>query len=836
MVWKSWLVVGKVFIEIVYYHYEVLPGGVYMRKDIGNDKTIMDFDFQIVRSEPTHFHQSIEVIYILEGKTSITVENNTYEAESEDVLVVNANKKHSYQSSGDVLIGYFMINYQQLSDILNTNQIMFWCNSIVYKNAAYDELRLVMKQIFNQYFDKRGQGFIVLMSLYYKMIQILVEHFLVSCDDKRVNGEKSSEEDRLSKILHYVRSNYQKRLSLHELADYLYLSTPYLSKYIKRNLGMNFIDYVNNIRLFHAVDDLLYTDKPIISIALDNGFANAAAFNELFKKTYNEKPSEYRRKMHAESGDSRGEEKEQEKRKIDKRVNDYLENNVLVQQVNRSKEDSYKIFDVTKTRGYTQYWKKMINIGRAGDLLRSDMQEHILILKEEIGLEYVRFWDIFGEDMLMNETNETGKYNFDKLDKILDFLVEHKIRPYIEMGYKPKNLHSTLMKMVVTRDREIAFQSLQSFKRFLSAFVTHLTNRYGLEEIEKWYFEQWNGEDFSKGNVDEYFYSVFNALYEIIKKISPNIKVGGGGIGIQYGSGNLSRLVFLWGQQKHVPDFLTLYCYPYIIVDEDGSDYAKISKDRDFLKNQLEMASAVIQDSGLKNAKIHVSEWSSTVSNRNILNDSCYKGAYIMKSIIDCINMVDVLGYWVGSDIFSEYYDSTQLLFGGCGLLNRDGIKKPAFYAYHFLNNMGKYLIGSDGNSIVTTNGHNSFEIACHNYRHLNYKYYLKPEDELEIGKISQLFEDNESLCINYRLINIPKGRYKIKIYAVNADNGSVQEEWGRMGLNDHLTMQEVEYLKRICTPYIQIKEYDVKGNTLDFQVNMKAQEIQYIHITYLYQ
>ena len=39
----------------------------------------------------------------------------------------------------------------------------------------------------------------------------------------------------------------------------------------------------------------------------------------------------------------------------------------------------------------------MINIGAASDLLQSDMQEHVLILKNELKFEYVRFWSIFGQ-------------------------------------------------------------------------------------------------------------------------------------------------------------------------------------------------------------------------------------------------------------------------------------------------------------------------------------------------------------------------------------------------------------------------------------------------------
>lgn len=807
-----------------------------MRKNILDDKNIMNFEFQIVKSEPTHFHQSIELLYVLEGNIKVTIGDSEYMAEPEDILVVNANKKHSYHSSGDVLIGYFQIDFRKLSDILNTNQILFWCNSIMNKNAAYEELRSVMRQIFNQYHEKNGLSQLVLSGLYYRLLQILVEHFLVRSDDKRFRKDKSPDEDRMAEIVNYINANYDKRLSLNELAEQLYLSVPYLSKYIKRNMGMNFVDYINNIRLHHAIDDMLYTDKSIMGIALDNGFANTAAFNELFKRTHHAKPSEYRQKMRSSIKTEGEQEKESLLKKIDERVSAYLEHNMSAAPVDIAKENEYTILDATKYTEYPKYWNRMVNVGRAGDLLRSDMQEHILILKEEIGFRYVRFWDIFGSELLVNENSEEGKYNFEKLDKVLDFLVEHEILPYIELGYKPKRLHSTLTKTIVEERRQIAFQSLQSFKRFITNFAAHLVNRYGLEEIEQWYFEQWSGEDIEKGSQDDNFFEIFNTLYETIKRISPNSRVGGGGIGIQYEQGNLTRLVDQWSRQKHLPDFLSLYCYPYIKGDEDGVAYAKISSDRNFLKNQLEMASAVIAESKLKGVEIHVSEWSSTISNRNVLNDSCFKGAYILKNIVECMNTTDMLGYWVGSDIFSEHFDSSPILYGGCGLLSKDGIKKPSYYAYYFLNDMGRYLINRDENSIVTTNAHNSYYIACHNYRHLNYKYFLKSEDEVELEKMYQIFEDNGMLQLNYQLVNIKNGRYKIKTYAISADNGSVQEEWRKMGLSDHLTKQEVEYLKRICTPYIQIQECEAKDQKLNFEVQIKAQEIKYIHISYLYQ
>jgi xylan 1,4-beta-xylosidase len=206
-----------------------------------------------------------------------------------------------------------------------------------------------------------------------------------------------------------------------------------------------------------------------------------------------------------------------------------------------------------------------------------------------------------------------------------------------------------------------------------------------------------------------------------------------------------------------------------------------------------------------------------------------------LKSIIDSIGDVNVLGYWLGSDIFAEFYDSQVLLNGGCGLISKDGIKKPAFYAFDLLNNLGKYLLGKDTNSILTSGSHNDYFIACHNYRHLNYKYYLKQEDDISIQKQYQMFEDNEELKIIYQIQNIQSGNYQVKIYSVNSKNGSVQDEWKNMSIDTHLSKKEVDYLNRICTPRIFIKTCAVNDGVLVLETKLLPQEIQHIHIQYLY-
>ncbi len=802
---------------------------------------LMEFHFSAMPTEQTHIHQSIELIYVLEGEVLVTVGEEQFRAATEDVLIINSNKRHSYRGSEDSLAAFFQIDHAKLSEILGNSRILFWCNSVVNRNSAYDDLRRIMIEIFNYYTNRQGARQLYLNSMYYQLLQVLVENFRVHDEDRRFRQEYSAEEDRLVEIVSYIQVNYKKRLTLNEMAESLYVSAPYLSKYIKRHLGMNFLDYLNNIRLFHAVDDLLGSDDSVMNIALENGFANANAFNELFKKTYNMTPSGYRRQMR---------EKQQEKEQIAGgpeeesllcRVDEYLgragTGNVLPQGSDRQQIKG----DVRKKRAYHRHWKQMVNLGRASDILRADMQEQIRVLKADLGFTYARFWDIFAPEMLMHENSSEGSPNFELLDRILDFLVEHDIIPYIEMGYKPKQIYRTLKDAIIEEHRDVPFRDVKEMRRFYTRFAQHLVNRYGIEEVEKWCFEQWKGERFEAGPYEQYeedqqFFQMFKALHDAFKAVSPHIMIGGGGIGIQYGNRNLLRLLEQWGRQKAKPDFVSLYCYPYIRGDEDGTAYARISTDRYFLKNQLEMAKEAIEQSELKEAKIHVSEWSFTLSNRNCLNDSCYKGAYVMKSILDSINMVDVLGYWVSSDIFAEHYDNSSVLFGGCGLLSKNGIKKPSYYTYYFLRYMHKFFVCRSENTIVTTDGRNNYFIACHNYRHLNYKYYLRAEDEQEVGKLNHLYEDQNPLCLEFEIAHTIRGKYKIKSYAINSEDGSVQEEWLRMGMAENLTKHEIEYLKRICTPRIQIREAQNDEAMLRFEVSIKPQEILYIHISYLYE
>lgn len=79
------------------------------------------------------------------------------------------------------------------------------------------------------------------------------------------------------------------------------------------------------------------------------------------------------------------------------------------------------------------------------------------------------------------------------------------------------------------------------------------------------------------------------------------------------------------------------------------------------------------------------------------------------------IGKVSLEGYWLGSDLFSQYYDTKSLLNGGCGLISKDGIYKPSFYAFQFFNRLGSYILSHDEYSVVTASMNDNYNIVCCN-------------------------------------------------------------------------------------------------------------------------
>lgn len=798
-----------------------------------NMRTIMDFEFDTSEVQNTHFHQNLEIVYVLEGSVEVQIEPETYNLKKGDFLLINANKRHSWRATEEkILLASFQINFTMLAEYMGTNQLLFWCNTTADKNESYEQLKRVLDQMLNRFYDKEKEGAIYLNSIYYEAIYLLVAYFMIKADDVRMKENFTPDNSRIFEIQNYVQANYQKQLSLNDLAQKLYLSNAYLSKYIKKHFGLSFLEYVNNIRLFHAVDELVYSEKKITRIALDNGFPTTAAFNKAFKEIYNMTPSAYRSTVHKEENLNENKEAKQE---LDKRVKEYLAGKEPVEDNTATRNMNLYVVDAKNTTEWKKPWDKIINMGNIDSLLNYDVQSQLLMMQKEIGFSYVRIYNIFMKDMYYENISGDNKYNFSRIDRGLDFLVEHNLKPYIELSFKPTDVNYTINSSVGDRYNEIIFHDRESYVEVMQAFSSHIANRYGVNEIESWYFELWKDDRLNMLDAKGWYFDCFEIGYHALKKISSKIKVGGAGFALGYDRYQYSILIQNWKTRNVRPDFISVYSYSYLLLQQDGVYFGKRSLDNSFVKNQLELFKDVLKAEDFMPDELHITEWNFTISNRNCINDSCAQGAYIVKTCIESIGEADMMGYWHGSDLHTEYYDSGAVLYGDNGLLTRDGIKKPSFYAFHFLKFLKKGLLGKTENALLTTDGRGVYTIACHNCKKFNYRYTMKAEKDIRVDDIDSLYEDTDSIHLKFQINNVKNGNYVMRIFYVNESNGSIQNIWKDMDYISNLSKGEVEYMKRSANPKVDMRKITVEDNVLHIETKLKAHEIKVLDIHYQY-
>ncbi len=98
----------------------------------------------------------------------------------------------------------------------------------------------------------------------------------------------------LRKAIDYIQEHYSEPVTLNEVAENIYVSTFYISRMFKKELGKSFVDYLNDVRIEKAKEllkDIKYKTYEVAEIV---GISDPHYFSKLFKKYSGMTPSEYR--------------------------------------------------------------------------------------------------------------------------------------------------------------------------------------------------------------------------------------------------------------------------------------------------------------------------------------------------------------------------------------------------------------------------------------------------------------------------------------------------------------------------------------------------------------
>lgn len=480
--------------------------------------------------------------------------------------------------------------------------------------------------------------------------------------------------------------------------------------------------------------------------------------------------------------------------------------------------------DVNKVKGlHNKMFKECVGCGRAYEGLVAENQRHMRIVKDECDFQYLRFHGLLHDDMGVYSQDKDGRpvYNWQYIDLLYDYMLSLKITPFVELGFMPKLLASGQQTIFWWKGNITPPSSYEEWKELIYKLVLHFTQRYGIDEVKKWYFEVWNEpnlDGFWSGGMEEYF-KLYEVTARAIKKVCNDYKVGGPATA---GIGWIKEFIDFCHNNDVPVDFISTHTYGVCVhLDEYGVEQLYLDKNPGAVVGDVKAVYEWVKASPLPDLEIHFTEWSTSCSPRDNIHDSYHSAPYILSKLKRCEGFVHSMSYWVYSDIFEEPGPPNSHFHGGFGLLNVQGLRKPSFFAYKFLNNLGDLeLECSDGDAWVCKQG-KSVQALFWNYT------YAAEQDAPNQIFYTRDIPSKPAENVQLRLSGLEPGDYQLSVYCIGYRQNDVYTEFLDMNCRGTLTREQVEMLNAKTTglPIIQTGVTVNNDGSLIYKLDIRENE-----------
>lgn len=479
--------------------------------------------------------------------------------------------------------------------------------------------------------------------------------------------------------------------------------------------------------------------------------------------------------------------------------------------------------DAGTARGpHDKAFLRCVGAGHAVLGLRADYRQHLAAAREECGFEYIRFHGILHDDMgVYAEHDGLPVYGWQYVDALYDFFLDIGIKPFVEFSYMPKALASGKQTLFFWNANVTPPASVDKWGALIHEAVRHWEQRYGRDELKTWYFEAWNEPDqggFWSGTMDDYF-ALYKATAEAVKGVCPDYRVGGPATaGLAWID---ETIEFCEGNGVPI-DFISSHLYGILgAFDPDGSTPFKLDTHPRVFWGPVCEARERIRNSARPDLEFHVTEWSTSYSSRDPVHDSYRGPSFLLDKIKKCEGHADSLSYWGFSDVFEELGPPTRPFHGGFGLMNLQGLKKPAYLMYEWLNRLGETELACTDDAAWACADKSGVQTLFWDYRPVeqdtsNGEYFKRdlPAADLEPATLS--------------VTGLEPGAYELSVRRIGRRSNDVYADYLDMGSPDNLSRADVESLAARSDGDPESTETVTVGRegTLERQIPMKEHDV----------
>ena len=270
------------------------------------EKTIYPDDFplniQIIQVDeiPFHYHQDVELVYVLKGEIRLKNGYYNYLLKEGDIFTNSGHEVHGLRATdSDNVIAVIQISNRFFTQYFP--QLPKACFRTYVNDDRYARLEDLRGMLLHILLDYTRRSFNYKSTCIYQMIDVikyLNQYFnLFAFENQVVVNFKNNNPvivERISHIINYVYENYANRITLEELSEREHLSSFYLSHLIHAYMGISFQKFLCFARSEMSETPLLETNDKISTVAKKVGFSTTAYYEKFFREWFGHSPQEHR--------------------------------------------------------------------------------------------------------------------------------------------------------------------------------------------------------------------------------------------------------------------------------------------------------------------------------------------------------------------------------------------------------------------------------------------------------------------------------------------------------------------------------------------------------------
>ena len=778
--------------------------------------------FQIIHESmplPVSF-DVLRILFVLSGRIRVLLEQQQTIMNRSDILLINPMEEAEIFSDEEFLAAVIEIPFYDLLKEMNVPSARFFLDSTQGVTQEITETRYIIRGLLMCCTGDMDRDRFQIRGLYYMLLHKLAAVFSISSGQARKGSER---EEKAREILELVWTNYRNEISLTEIADKLFLSRSTASRLFKQYAGEDFPVYLNNLRLKMVVQELQNTDHSISEIAYNCGFSSPAVLNRIFREKYGIAPGKYREDHPKQVPSSDKQDLEMVRKVLETEMKLNVPEDMAFQEIS---------VPVSKGQAWNGWKERLLNVGPVHTLRSASLQNQILFLQQRLNIEYVRLWSPFSDSMLIIGDRK-GEYSFTLLDEALDFCVDHRLKVFLDLTLrKDRQMASERREMYGVPVKEY-FRELPDWLNALSALILHLRNRYHESTIRDWIFEM----TFFLSDIPYYDARSYNEQLawekscDVIRKIVPNCRIAGPGLIPDLNKEREKEFVLRFAGGPYAPDIFTSGHFPYFkkgIIDSSG--FYEKNPNTGFFYQEVQTLRNMLDEAGYK-GEFWAVEYGISLANRNYLQDSCYRGAAALSDILGALDMVDTVGAFYASDLQNAFSDTMAEISGGGGMLTKSGARKPIYYAYRFISQLGDHLITRTPCCTATAYHAGDIRILCWNRKHLGPKYYLMEEDSFKADDLDELMTDTDPLFLDLSLSGVDGDTCRIRQRILNGKRTSILKKWVDLGSIETLSRDDLDYLSQTAVPEVVSEIVEITDGNLRLRFRMEPNELRMIMI-----